>query len=262
MELKTINDVENSGLFPDNRFNKIIKKTTMILDDHKSDFEFKKRNIDITDTPMSPMCLDDNYIPILLSGDVFEVYKKMVQTINNPQTALEYSFLLFGKTAELSGEKCYLIDKIVDCTSYDNDLNNRSTSIDNEKLNNSVREALNSGYDFISIGHTHPNIPQEERKISIANYLTESEKNDEYIRDVGLNLSLQDFIQYQSIYEVFKNNPNITTCQTIIMYNGEMVMLGRNDDKLSRFTSIIDLATYEDIYVSSKEEFKKSFVKK
>lgn len=262
MELKTINDIENSGLFPDDRFHKIMKKTVAILEEHQKEFDDQKRNMDITDTPISPMCLNDNLTPILLSSKISEIYKKIVQIINKPPTALEYSFLLLGKKAEIGGEKCYLIDKFVDCTSYDKNLDNRSTKIDNEKLNDAIRENVNKGYNFISIGHTHPNISKNERKISIANYLSEDEKDEEYIRDVGLNLSLQDFIQYQSIYEFFRNYPDITTCQTIIMYNGEIVMFERNKDQLRRFTSIIDLSTYEDIYVSSKEEFKKSSLKK
>lgn len=41
------------------------------------------------------------------------------------------------------------------------------------------------------------------------------------------------------------------------MYNGEMVILGKQQNKLKKATTIIDLSTYEAIYVSSKEEFQK-----
>ena len=62
--------------------------------------------------------------------------------------------------------------------------------MDQEKLNRVVQTALRSGYDFISIGHTHPNIPQEERTTTIANYLSADVRQSEYIREAGLNLSL------------------------------------------------------------------------
>lgn len=69
-----------------------------------------------------------------------------------------------------------------------------------------------------------------------------------------MNLSLQDFVSYESLYEYFKNNPNIRTCKTVIMYSGEMVMLGKKNDKLSRMTTIMGMSGQE-IYVSSKEEY-------
>lgn len=254
MEIKTITDVNNANLFPDSRFNSIMHQTEQILKEHEKDF--LSRNMDIGDTPISPMSLDDEYTPILLTSDVVATYKKIVETINNPDTALEYSFLLLGKRASLAGETCYVIDQIVDCTLYNANLSNRQTQIDGEKLNEVIRNAQENGYNFISLGHTHPNIPQEERQITVANFLTDEEKNAEYIRDAGLNLSLQDFVSYESLYDYFKNNPNIRTGQTVIMYNGEMVMLGKQQNKLSRMTTIMDMSTGEEIYVSSKENYK------
>ena len=41
------------------------------------------------------------------------------------------------------------------------------------------------------------------------------------------------------------------------MYNGEMVMLGKQQNKLSRMITIMDMSTGEEIYVSSKENYKR-----
>ena len=54
---------------------------------------------------------------------------------------------------------------MIDCNSQNSDLSSRVTKMDEQKLNQSVQFALQNGYDFISIGHTHPNIPEEERAI-------------------------------------------------------------------------------------------------
>lgn len=62
---------------------------------------------------------------------------------------------------------------------------------------------LQNGYDYISMGHTHPNIPKEERTTTIANYLSDEVRDSEYIREAGLNLSLQDFVSYESLYQYF-----------------------------------------------------------
>lgn len=86
--------------------------------------------------------------------------------------------------------------------------------------------------------------------------MTLEEKESEYISDDGLNLSLQVFVSYESLYEFFKNISNIRTFQTVIMYNGEVAMFGKQNDKLSRMTTIMGISG-EEIYVSSKDDYKK-----
>ena len=252
-KVKSLEDVKKIGLFGNSNFDNIINNSMKVL---QNNFELvSKRNMDICDTPISPMALDDDYTPVLFTSKVMLYYKKLVELINFPETAKEYSFVILGKSGTIGGEKCYLIDKIIDCNTHDENLSNRETKIDQEKLNQIVQYGLRNGYDFISIGHTHPNIPMDERKTTIANYLSNEIKENEFIRDAGLNLSLQDFISYDDLYQYFKNNPNIKTAQTIIMYNGEIAMISKNGAELSRSVILMDQSTGEDIYVSTKEEY-------
>lgn len=255
MKIKTIKDVVDSNLFPDNRFQAIMQQTEYILKEHKS--IFSNKDMDISDTPISPMNLDDEYTPILFDQNVVETYEKLVKMINEPDTAVEYSFILLGKSAVLADENCYVIDQLIDCTLYNN-LSNRQTQIDEEKLNKVIKKAQSEGYNFISLGHTHPNISEDERKITVANFLTDEQKKLEFIRAAGLNISLQDFVSYESLYNYFKSNPNIRTAQTIIMYNGEIAMFSKSKNKLNRMTIIMDMINGKEIYVSSKEDYKKS----
>lgn len=255
-EIKTLSDVNESGLFENLNFDTIINKSIEILDNNQE--LFSNRNIDIGDTPISPMALDDDYTPMLFTPEVMAFYKRLVDIINIPETAKEYSFVLLGKSGTLGGQKCYLIDQIIDCNSQDSDLSSRVTKMDEQKLNQAVQFALQNGYDFISIGHTHPNIPEEERTTTIANYLSDEVRNSEYIREAGLNLSLQDFVSYESLYQYFAKNPNIRTAQTVIMFNGEMAMISKTGSKLSRSAVLMDRTTGEEIYVSSKEEYNKN----
>lgn len=253
--IKTLLDVKESGLFGTSNFDDIITNSMQVLENNPELVE--QRGMDIGDTPISPMTLDDDYTPMLFSNEVIESYKKLVGVINIPETAKEYSFVLLGKSGTLGGQKCYLIEKMIDCNSKDTNLSSRVTKMDEQKLNQTVQFALQNGYDFISIGHTHPNIPKDERTTTIANYLSDEVKNNEYIRDAGLNLSLQDFISYESLYQYFINNPNIRTAQTVIMYNGEMAMISKMGSSLNRFAILMDKTTGEEIYVSSKEEYNK-----
>ena len=151
-----------------------------------------------------------------------------------------------------------LIDQMIDCNSQESDLSSRVAKMDEQKLNQAVQFALQNGYDFISIGHTHPNIPEEERTTTIANYLSDEVRDSEYIREAGLNLSLQDFVSYESLYQYFAKNPNIRTAQTVIMFNGEMAMVSKTGSKLSRSAVLMDRTIGEEIYVSSKEEYNKN----
>ncbi len=135
--------------------------------------------MDIGDTPISPMMIEDDYTPVFLSLEVVEAYKRLVEIINIP----------------------------------------------------------------------------EEGTTTIASHFPDEVKTSEYIRDAGLNLSLQDFVSYESLYQYFTNNPNVKTAQTVVMYNEEMAMISKENSSLNRLVVLMDKTTGEEIYVSSKEEF-------
>ena len=255
-EIKNLSDVKQSGLFGTSNFDNIINNSMQVLTEHPE--LVSEKRMDIGDTPISPMTLDDDYTPMIFTKEVMDAYKKLVNIINIPETAKEYSFVLLGKSGTLGDQKCYLVNQMIDCNSKESNLSNRVTKIDEEKLNQAVQFALKNGYDFISIGHTHPNIPEEERTTTIANYLSNEVRESEYIREAGLNLSLQDFISYESLYKYFERNPNIRTAQTVIMYNGEIAMISKSASSLKRLAFLLDKNTGEEIYVSSKEEFIKN----
>lgn len=255
MEIKTIDDVRKSNLFGSSNYNHIIEESMKVLQENSS--QFVGRNMDVSDTPISPVSMDDDFTPVLLSDSVMQEYKKLITLINNPETAKEYSFVLLGKSATFAGEKCYFVDRIVDCNSSIDNLSSRETKMDEKKLNDAVNFGRTNGYDFYSLCHTHPIVSDLDKQTTLASYLPDEVKENEYIREAGLNLSLQDFVSYEALYQYFQSNPNIRTCQTVIMFNGEMVMFSKQNDELKRFAVIMDRLG-EPVYVSSKEDYKKS----
>ena len=255
MEIKTIEDVKNSNLFGNSNYNHIMEESMKVLSDNIS--QFASRNMDVGDTPISPVSMNDDFTPILLSDEVMQEYKRLIALINTPETAKEYSYVLLGKSASFAGEKCYFVDKIVDCNSSINNLSGRETRMDEKKLNDAISFGRNNGYDFYSLCHTHPIVSEIDKQSTLASYLPDDVKDSEFIRDAGLNLSLQDFVSYEALYQYFQSNPNIRTCQTVIMYNGEMAMFSKQNNELKRFAVIMDRLG-EPVYVSSKEEYKKS----
>ena len=94
-----------------------------------------------------------------------------------------------------------------------------------------------------------------DKQTTLASYLSDDVRKSEYIREPGLNLSLQDFVSYEALYQYFLSLPNIKTCQTVIMYNGEMAMFSKQNNELKRFAVIMDRLG-EPVYVSSKEDYK------
>lgn len=255
MEIRTIEDVKNSNLFGNSNYSHIIEESMKTLQENPS--AFMGRNMDVSDTPISPVSMDDDFTPILLSDDVMKEYKRLISLINNPETAKEYSFVLLGKSATFAGERCYFVDRIVDCNSNIDDLSSRETKMDENKLNDAINFGRTNGYDFYSLCHTHPIVSDIDRQTTLASHLPDEIKEQEYIREAGLNLSLQDFVSYEALYQYFKSNPNIRTCQTVIMFNEEMVMFSKQNDELKRFAVIMDRLG-EPVYVSSKEDYKTS----
>ena len=88
MEIKTIEDVRNSNLFGSSNYDHIIEESMKALSTNES--QFIGRNMDVGDTPISPVSMADDFTPILLSDEVMQKYKRLIILINNREKAKEY----------------------------------------------------------------------------------------------------------------------------------------------------------------------------
>ena len=234
--MKTIEEVKNSDVYVSNQYDALLESVDSLLKNNSF-----LSNLDFTDTPISPLTMVSDETPICLADNVIEKIKSIMTLINNPQTAFEYSYVILGKKFCEKGVLSYIIYDILDCTKNDN-LSNRITEIDNNKLNKIVSYGLQNGCDYISICHTHPKISEEVAKTTLAYYLSKELKEKESIREAGLNLSIQDLVSYQSLLEwKQKANLNIEVCQTILMFNGEISMISKNEKGYRRYINFYDL---------------------
>lgn len=151
MEIKTIEDVNRERLFGNSDFSSIIEASLEAIDLNKIRFN---REMDIGDVPISPMCIEDDLTPILLSPNVMDEYRRLIDLINEPKTALEYGFVLLGKKGKLGEDDCYIIDQMINCNT--DNLSNNVCEIDSDKLNKAIQTGIKDGYNFISLCHTHP----------------------------------------------------------------------------------------------------------
>ena len=210
---------------------------------------------EISDIPLSPISISSNEEKIVLSEKVFETYRQLVGRINNPQTAQEVPFLLLGKNKTIDNEECIVFEDIVFSNNNFDSLKDTSVSIDEELFKN---YASSSDYDVISIGHTHGNVEEQIKNNSLARKLSSEVKDKYAIRDTGLNVSVSDIWQHEAFKQIASQLGNKRVMQTIIMYNGDIVVI--NDKNISKSSHIIAKKDNEMIDISIFESEKSNKV--
>lgn len=209
-------------------------------------------NTEVSDIPISPTIMQESNEKIIISLKVYEIYKKLVQRINNPETSQEIPFLLLGNKREINGETCTIIEDI----HYDisKALSDTSVTDDEEKF----RELMNDEtYSVISIGHTHGNVSEQLKLTSLARTLPNEIKEKYDIRDTGLNISVADIWQHEAFISIAKElSTSKEILQTIIMFNGDMVMINPNGiTKSSQVQTVLLDGSYEVVPTDENKEF-------
>jgi len=210
---------------------------------------------EISDIPLSPITISSNEEKVVLSEKVYETYKQLVSRINNPQTAQEVPFLLLGRNKIVDNEEYIVFEDIFFSNTNADSLKDTSVSIDEELFKNYVSS---SDYDVISIGHTHGNVEEQIKNNSLARKLSSEVKNRYAIRDTGLNVSVSDIWQHEAFKQIASQLGNKRVMQTIIMYNGDIVVI--NDKNISKSGHVIAEKDNEMIDVSVFESEKSNKV--
>lgn len=177
----------------------------------------------ISDIPISPLLIGISDYEIIISHDIYESYQIFLQRINNSDTAGEIPFILLGNRQETNGKSYIYLDKIQ--YNISDELSDLSVKHDGKLLEKLINS---SQYNVISIGHTHGNVAESKKNSSLTRNIPSPLINAYQIRDVGLNLSVADINSHQSVIKYAKEVGNKEILQTVIMYNGDMVILGSN----------------------------------
>lgn len=178
---------------------------------------------EVSDIPLSPSLMSDSGDNIILTSEVLQEYNKLVERIKNPETAQEVPFFMLGNTKNIDGQNYVVIQEIR--YSLDGKLNDLRVSIDEEQFKDLVS---NSTYDVISIGHTHGNVSEDKKQNSLARQLSSDISEKYAIRDVGLNISVADIWQHEVFKQIARQLGNKKILQSIIMYNGDIIMIDDN----------------------------------
>lgn len=112
-------------------------------------------------------------------------------------------------------------------------------------------------YSVISIGHTHGNVSEQLKLTSLARTLPNEIKEKYDIRDTGLNISVADIWQHEAFIQIAqKLSPSKEILQTIIMFNGDMVMINPNGiTKSNQVQAVLLDGSYKVVPTGENKEF-------
>ena len=112
-------------------------------------------------------------------------------------------------------------------------------------------------YSVVSIGHTHGNVSEEMKKTTLARTLPEELRTKYDIRDTGLNISIADIWQHEAFKQIAeKLAPAKEILQTVIMYNGDMIMINPNGiSKSNEIQTILQDGSYQVIPSGMTEQY-------
>lgn len=169
---------------------------------------------------------------LLVSDTLSETLGVLVEMINEEETALEYPFLLTGTATE---GNMSLAD-ISLLYSSPQGLQGRVVQVDSQLLGNAVNKAKELGRNIYVIGHTHPKVSGTEKSKTLTSKLSEDVKSKYGIKDVGLNLSLQDLYQLVYFQKALKGNvpEGSKVYLTVLMYDGTLEAISVEDNRFIR----------------------------
>lgn len=168
----------------------------------------------------------------MVSSTPSEILDVFVEMINEKETALEYPFLLTGTAND---DTISLVD-ISLLYSNSQVLQSRVVYVDSQLLGNTVNNANESGRNIYVIGHTHPKVSEDEKNKTLTSKVSEEIKNKYGIKDVGLNLSLQDLYQLVYFQEALKGKipEGSKVYLTVLMYDGTFEAISIEDGRFKR----------------------------
>jgi len=193
--------------------------------------DFEKQSI----IPISTDLIAEGEYSISISQDVKEHFDTYQELINEEETAFEFPFLITGKTNTLG--KLETTD-IMPLNSNADTLNNDIVKMSSysKLLAQGISEAKTKGADIFILGHTHPIPNQTAKQNSLTEKITTEDKNKFHIKELGLNLSLQDLYQLVYFQDAVKGivSSDSKIFLSVLMFNGEMNFISVENGMLKK----------------------------
>ncbi len=242
------NEKNFTGLNPES---KVDKRKEDFNDSEKEVFEMIKNsgfpeleeiseNLDsfneISSAPVPVEKIFEAHINVSISDEVKEIVETFADIINDKEGAKEYPFLLSGKLLFDGNENCLSIDKFDMLYESGLKLENNVVQPNENLTGKAIIDATKEGKDVFMLCHTHPVVSENNRKESFTEKMDPDRKKELKIRDVGLNLSVQDLYQLYEFErklreqkETYNLPEKCIIALGVLMFNGEMYMVNIED---------------------------------
>ncbi len=182
---------------------------------------------------------------VILSEEIKVYIETFVKNkTNSGFESVEVPFFLVGKYEFLDDDLYIKLTKPID---GNNNLSSKVAFYSSEACNKVTNEIKDNMYNVVVIGHSHPDgnaikedskADKESKDSAIRSY-SEQVKEKNRLRELGLNVSLQDIYQAvtftSSVNRTFKS---ILTMSCIYHYNGELNFMYYDGEDISLVTDI------------------------
>ena len=188
----------------------------------------------MSNIPVPPESLPKLNLEISIAPEVESQLKDLKEIMGNPDMSVEFPFCIFGKQ---NGQTINLTQLKFLYTDFKK-LSQTSVSFDPKLTGTALSQAIdNPDCDVFVLGHTHPNVPESLKTNLLTSKIEEADKTQFGIREIGLNLSLQDLHQLSVVREQVK--PETKVMSSILMFNGDMVFVDISENGFCQETKTI-----------------------
>ncbi len=215
---ETLEVLNNSG-FAD-LIDKVTKDYTLLDFESKSNIPIPIEKIEETGDLITTSDTPKQHLSVYL------------EIINDPESALEYSYMLTG-TSTNSAINITNIDMLYRKGQV---LEPKDVEIDSELLGQSINNGVNDKRNIYILGHTHPKITEKDKSQTLTNRISQEIKSKFGIKEPGLNLSIQDIYQLVSFKRAIEETvPEDSQIYLgVLMYDGRLDAVSIEDGKLQR----------------------------
>jgi len=188
----------------------------------------------ISNIPIPPESLPKSNFEIIIVPEVESQLKNLKEIMGDLDMSVEFPFCIFGK----QDDKTINLTQLRFLYTDFKQLSQTSVSFNPQLTGIALSQAIdNPDCDVFILGHTHPNVPENLKANLLTSKIEETDKTRFGIREIGLNLSLQDLYQLSVIREQVK--PETKVMSSILMFNGDMVFVDISENGFSQATKTI-----------------------
>lgn len=190
------------------------------------------KDCDFRKIPIAPSMIQGSTTPVVLSDEVTDAYHTVLEYLNRIAFAAEFPFVVLGNRKSIEGQDAIILEKIIFCCDPSSTLSSRRIGVDGQELLNAIS---NPSYNVVAWGRTH-GVSNRKQDIS---RLSQEYKDKYNVREPALNISVGDLDEYLGITTMMNGEDyGKEIFEMIIMHNGEIAMIGTENNQYRKFEDI------------------------